>query len=109
MRHAASGRQRGKRGGDSIAAGAPCDRGLGALLALMETLADYGAASYFGLQTFTTSIYRAWFSLGDPLAASQLAAVLLLLVLILFFIEHRVRGRARFFTPTASQRPAARF
>ena len=80
----------------------------GALLALMETLADYGAASYFGLQTFTTSIYRAWFSLGDRLAASQLAAVLLLLVLMLFFIEHRVRGRARFFTPTASQRPAAR-
>ena len=55
----------------------------------METLADYGAASYFGLQTFTTSIYRAWFSLGDRLAASQLAAVLLVLVLILFFIEHR--------------------
>ena len=80
----------------------------GALLALMETLADYGAASYFGLQTFTTSIYRAWFSLGDRLAASQLAAVLLLLVLMLFFIENRVRGRARFFTPTASQRPAAR-
>ena len=80
----------------------------GALLALMETIADYGAASYFGLQTFTTSIYRAWFSLGDRLAASQLAAVLLVLVLILFYVEHRARGRARFFTPTASQRPAAR-
>ena len=80
----------------------------GALLALMETLADYGATAYFGLQTFTTSIYRAWFSLGDRLAASQLAAVLLLLVLVLFFIEHRARGRARFFTPTASHRPAQR-
>ena len=80
----------------------------GALLALMETIADYGAASYFGLQTFTTSIYRAWFSLGDRLAASQLAAVLLVLVLALFYVEHRARGRARFFTPTASQRPAAR-
>ncbi|HYM48771.1 MAG TPA: iron ABC transporter permease [Burkholderiaceae bacterium] len=80
----------------------------GALLALMETIADYGAASYFGLQTFTTSIYRAWFSLGDRLAASQLAAVLLLIVLALFYLEHRTRGRARFFTPTASQRPASR-
>ena len=80
----------------------------GALLALMETIADYGAASYFGLQTFTTSIYRAWFSLGDRLAASQLAAVLLVLVLALFYVEHRASGRARFFTPTASQRPAAR-
>ncbi|MCK6429731.1 MAG: ABC transporter permease subunit, partial [Burkholderiaceae bacterium] len=54
----------------------------GALLALMETIADYGAASYFGLQTFTTSIYRAWFALGDRLAASQLAAVLLLVVVV---------------------------
>jgi iron(III) transport system permease protein len=80
----------------------------GALLALMETIADYGAASYFGLQTFTTSIYRAWFALGDRLAASQLAAVLLLLVVGLFYIEHRARGRARFFTPTSSQRPAPR-
>ncbi len=80
----------------------------GALLALMETIADYGAASYFGLQTFTTSIYRAWFALGDRVAASQLAAVLLLLVLAVFAIESRARGRARFFTPTASQRPAAR-
>ncbi|HET9024759.1 MAG TPA: ABC transporter permease subunit, partial [Burkholderiaceae bacterium] len=80
----------------------------GVLLALMETIADYGASAYFGLQTFTTSIYRAWFSLGDRTAASQLAAMLLVLVLVLFYVEHRARGRARFFTPTASQRPAAR-
>ncbi len=80
----------------------------GVLLALMETIADYGASAYFGLQTFTTSIYRAWFALGDRTAASQLAAVLLLLVLALFYVEHRARGRARFFTPTASHRPAAR-
>jgi iron(III) transport system permease protein len=80
----------------------------GVLLALMETIADYGASAYFGLQTFTTSIYRAWFSLGDRTAASQLAAMLLVLVLALFYVEHRARGRARFFTPTASQRPAPR-
>jgi len=76
----------------------------GALLALMETIADYGAAAYFGLQTFTTSIYRAWFSLGDHLAASQLAGVLLLLVLILIALEHRARGKARFFIASSSQR-----
>ena len=80
----------------------------GALLALMETIADYGAAQYFGLQTFTTSIYRAWFALGDRVAASQLAAVLLLLVLALIYAEHQLRGRARFFTPSRIHRPAAR-
>jgi iron(III) transport system permease protein len=49
----------------------------GVALALMETLADYGTVSYFGVQTFTTGIYRAWFSLGDRVAAAQLAAALL--------------------------------
>jgi iron(III) transport system permease protein len=80
----------------------------GALLALMETLADYGAAAYFGLQTFTTSIYRAWFSMGDRLAASQLAAVLLVLVLIVIAVERHLRGRARYFTGPNSARPAPR-
>ncbi|MEF9944610.1 MAG: ABC transporter permease subunit, partial [Burkholderiaceae bacterium] len=80
----------------------------GALLALMETIADYGAAQYFGLQTFTTSVMRAWFSLGDRVAASQLAGVLVMVVLVIVALESRARGRARFFTPTASQRPALR-
>jgi iron(III) transport system permease protein len=58
------------------AAGAAGARG-GTALALMETLADYGTVAYFGVQTFTTGIYRAWFSLGDRVAAAQLAALLL--------------------------------
>jgi iron(III) transport system permease protein len=44
----------------------------GMALALMETLADYGTVAYFAVQTFTTGIYRAWFSLGDRIAAAQL-------------------------------------
>ena len=79
----------------------------GTLLALMETLADYGAAAYFGLLTYTTAIYRAWFALGDRMAASQLAAVLLLVVLGLMFAERRARGRARFFVAPQSNRPRA--
>jgi iron(III) transport system permease protein len=80
----------------------------GALLAMMETIADYGAASYFGLQTFTTSIYRAWFSLGDRMAASQLSAWMLLVVVIVMALEERARGRARFFAAPNSARPAER-
>ena len=45
----------------------------GIALALMETLADYGTVAYFAVDTFTTGIYRAWFSLGDRAAAAQLA------------------------------------
>ena len=68
----------------------------GGALALMETLADYGAVSYFGVQTFTTGIYRAWFSLGDRLAAAQLSAVLLGCVALILLLEQLTRGRARF-------------
>jgi iron(III) transport system permease protein len=68
----------------------------GVALALMETLADYGAVSYFGVQTFTTGIYRAWFSLGDRVAAAQLAALLLGFVATLLLAERLTRGAARF-------------
>jgi len=69
----------------------------GASLALMETLADFGTVSYFAVNTFTAGIYRAWYSMGDPVAASQLAVVLLLFVAVLLFLEHWNRGRARFY------------
>ncbi|MFB0936513.1 MAG: iron ABC transporter permease [Propionivibrio sp.] len=79
----------------------------GTALALMETLADYGAVSYFGVQTFTTGIYRAWFSLGDRVAAAQLAAALLGFVALLLVLEHASRGRARFHNTTGRNRPMA--
>ncbi|MDY0072846.1 MAG: iron ABC transporter permease [Thauera sp.] len=68
----------------------------GTALALMETLADFGTVSYFGVNTFTTGIYRAWFSLGDRVAAAQLAAALLAFVILVLSLEHFSRGRARF-------------
>ena len=68
----------------------------GVALALMETLADFGTVSYFAVQTFTTGIYRAWFSLGDRVAAAQLAAVLLLFVVGVLALERASRGGRRF-------------
>lgn len=79
----------------------------GATLALMETLADYGTVSYFGVQTFTTGIYRAWFSLGDRIAAAQLAASLLGFVILLLLVEQLSRGRAKFHNTTGRNRPQA--
>jgi iron(III) transport system permease protein len=68
----------------------------GVALALMETLADYGTVSYFAVQTFTTGIYRAWFSLGDRTAAAQLAMVLLTFVVAVLALEKLSRGGSRF-------------
>ncbi len=68
----------------------------GVALVLMETLADYGTVAYFAVPTFTTGIYRAWFSLGDRVVAAQLAGALLMFVLLLLAMERLSRGRARF-------------
>jgi iron(III) transport system permease protein len=68
----------------------------GVALALMETLADFGTVAYFALPTFTTGIYRAWLSLGDRVAAAQLAAALLGFVALVLIAERLSRGRARF-------------
>ncbi len=68
----------------------------GAALALMETLAEFGAVSHFGLQTLTTGIYRLWFSFGDRMVAAQLASGLVVLTLALLVFERWNRGRARF-------------
>lgn len=76
----------------------------GVALALMETLADYGTVAYFAVNTFTTGIYRAWFSLGDRVAAAQLAAMLLGFVLLLLTVEHISRGRARYHNTTGRNR-----
>jgi len=68
----------------------------GVALALMETLADFGTVAYFGVPTFTTGIYRAWFSLGDRGAASQLALLLLGFVVVVLALERWGRRGARF-------------
>lgn len=77
----------------------------GVALALMETLADYGTVAYFAVNTFTTGIYRAWFSLGDRIASAQLAAILLGFVLLLVVIERLTRGRARYHNTSQRVRP----
>ncbi len=67
----------------------------GALLAVMETIADYGTVAYFNVQTFSTGIYTAWFSLGNRGAAAQLALYLLMFALLLAGLERAQRGKAR--------------
>jgi iron(III) transport system permease protein len=80
----------------------------GTALALMETIADFGTVSYFGVQTFTTGIYQAWFAMGDRVVAAQLAAMLLGFVLLVIFLERSSRGRRRFHETSTRTRPLAR-
>ncbi len=77
----------------------------GLSLALMETLADFGTVDYFGLQVFSTGIFRTWFGLGDEVAAAQLSAVLLIFVLSLILIERWSRRKARYTQVDSRSRP----
>ena len=67
----------------------------GLALALMETLNDFGTVQYFGVQTFTTGIYRTWFGLGERPAAAQLAGFLLLFIIVLILLERWSRSRIK--------------
>ena len=79
----------------------------GVALVLMETLADFGVVSYFGIQTFTTGIYKAWLAMDNRLAAAQLATMLLALVLVLLWLEQRAQRRMRFATSTTGRAGSA--
>ncbi len=68
----------------------------GVALVLMEALNDFGAVQFFGVDTFTTGIYRTWFGLGESAAAAQLAACLLTFVIALLALERYSRRKARF-------------
>lgn len=70
---------------------------VGLSLVIMETLADFGAVTILGVQTFATGIFRAWFSMGDHVAASQLAMALLGFVFIALLLERTSRSQAGFY------------
>ncbi len=68
----------------------------GLMLALMETLADFGTVSVFNYDTFTTAIYKTWFGMFSLDAASQLASLLVVIVFGLLVLEQLSRSRMRY-------------
>lgn len=59
----------------------------GISLILMEVLNDYGLVNYFGVETYTTGIFTAWFAFGNVGAAMKLSALLMVFVLGLLLME----------------------
>ncbi|MCC1493101.1 iron ABC transporter permease [Cognatishimia sp. F0-27] len=80
----------------------------GALLVVMETIADFGTVAHFSVQTFATGIYTSWFGLADRGAAAQLALGLLTFALLVAALEYMNRGRATY-AAKGRQEPFARF
>jgi iron(III) transport system permease protein len=75
--------------------------GAGVALAMMETLADFGAVSVFNFDTFTTAIYKTWYGFFSLSSAAQLASLLLLAVMLVLYGERRARGAGH----AGSERP----
>jgi len=78
----------------------------GLSLIMMETLAEFGTMDYYGVTTFTTGIYRAWFAFGDETSAMHLASILLTFVFILIVIEKYTRGKSQYYHSSQKNRRA---
>lgn len=63
----------------------------GVALAVMETLADFGAVQFLSVQTLTTGVVRAWFVYGSLESAARLALPLLAAAALLLWIERLSR------------------
>lgn len=63
----------------------------GVALAVMETLADYGAVRFLSVQTLTTGIVRAWSIYGSTASAARFALPLLAAAALLLWLERANR------------------
>lgn len=68
----------------------------GLILVCLETLNDFGVASYYGLNTFTTAIFAAWFGMGDADTAVKLALILLTLVFMILLARKAAHKSRRY-------------
>ncbi len=71
----------------------------GLLLALMETVGDFGLVQLFSVNTFTVGIYNVWFGASNVPDAARLATGLLTLMLFLIFLEYLTRRNKRYAQP----------
>ncbi len=76
----------------------------GVSLVIMEVLNDYGVVKYYGVTSFSTAIFKAWFSMGDLNAAIRLAAILMCFVFVTLAGEKIIRGRRKYSMTTTKQR-----
>jgi len=68
----------------------------GLFLIIMEVLNEYGAVKYFGINTFTSGIFRSWNSMGDVDTAKILAVCLLILVSLFFILERYTSSKYKY-------------
>lgn len=61
-------------------------------LVIMEVVNEFGAVSYYGVDTLSTAIYSTWFGMNDPKSAVFLALCAMGIIFILLAIEKYSQG-----------------
>ncbi len=61
----------------------------GIILSILESLNDFGTVQYYGVNTFTTGIYKTWIGLGDINLASQISVFFLFFIFFILFLQKR--------------------
>jgi iron(III) transport system permease protein len=68
---------------------------VGLALVSMETLNDFGTVDYFAVKSLSAGIYDAWLNMGNLGAAAQIAALMVVFVLLLISLERIARAHQR--------------
>ncbi len=80
----------------------------GLLLAIMETVGDFGLVQLFSVNTFTVGIYNIWLGASNLPDAARLATGVLSLMVLLIFLEYLTRRRKRYAQNTGAPMPLKR-
>ena len=80
----------------------------GLFLVIMEVFNDYGAAKYFGVNTFTTGIFRTWTALEDLQSALYLCAMLVVIVFVILMVLRWLQRYRNYTIPPTTQQELKR-
>lgn len=68
----------------------------GLILIIMEIISDFGVVDYYGVQAFSSGIYKVWLNYGDFAGAIRLSAIALIFILLISIIETHYRKKMNF-------------
>ncbi len=68
----------------------------GLALVGMEVLSDFGTVEYFSIQTLTLGIFNVWIGMNSISAASQIALITFIFIVLLLFFEITARSHQKF-------------
>ena len=61
----------------------------GVTLSILESMNDFGTVQYYGVDTFTTGIYKTWVGLGDMNLAGQISIFFLIFIFFILFLQKK--------------------